>query len=80
MDSETEAIFNFIETKFQKLSFDNQKELLKVLIGEINIPDEEPAQQNSENNKRTVGLHEGKGWISEDFDDELPDEFWGGRV
>ena len=80
MDSETEAIFNVIQTEFQKLSFANQKELLKVLIEKVNLPDDESAQKNPENTKRIAGLHEGKGWISEDFDDELPDKFWGGRV
>lgn len=29
---------------------------------------------------RVAGLHEGQGWISEDFNDPLPDEFWNGRV
>jgi Antitoxin of toxin-antitoxin stability system len=30
------------------------------------------------NKKRVVGLGSGKGYfMSEDFDDELPDEFWG---
>ena len=29
---------------------------------------------------RVMGLFEGQGWISDDFNDELPDEFWGGRV
>ncbi len=29
---------------------------------------------------RIAGLHEGQGWVSEDFDDPLPDEFWAGRV
>jgi hypothetical protein len=80
MDSETKAIFNFIDTEFQKLSFFNQKELLKILIEKVNPPDNESVQKNPENTKRIAGLHEGKGWISEDFDDELPDEFWGGRV
>ena len=29
--------------------------------------------------KRILGLHAhlGKAWMSDDFDDELPDEFWG---
>jgi antitoxin (DNA-binding transcriptional repressor) of toxin-antitoxin stability system len=27
--------------------------------------------------ERVFGLGEGKVWMSEDFDDELPDEFWG---
>ena len=26
--------------------------------------------------KRTLGLHEGKGWISDDFNEPLPDNFW----
>jgi len=29
---------------------------------------------------RIAGLREGQGWVSEDFDDPLPDEFWAGRV
>lgn len=28
---------------------------------------------------RILGLQEGKGWISEDFDSPLPDEFWLGE-
>ena len=30
--------------------------------------------------KRILGLHEGQTWMSDDFNDPLPDEFWGGRV
>lgn len=26
--------------------------------------------------QRILGLHEGQGWISPDFDDPLPDSFW----
>lgn len=31
--------------------------------------------------KRVIGLHEhlGKGWMADDFDDELPDSFWLGE-
>lgn len=28
---------------------------------------------------RVAGLHKGEGWISEDFNDPLPDEFWTGE-
>ncbi len=28
---------------------------------------------------RVLGLHEGEGWISDDFNDELPDSFWFGE-
>ena len=27
--------------------------------------------------QRTAGLGKGTMWVSDDFDDELPDEFWG---
>ena len=27
----------------------------------------------------TFGLHAGMGWMSDDFDDELPDSFWLGE-
>jgi antitoxin (DNA-binding transcriptional repressor) of toxin-antitoxin stability system len=27
---------------------------------------------------RIAGLHAGAGWISEDFDEPLPDDFWVG--
>jgi hypothetical protein len=26
--------------------------------------------------KRIPGLHAGQGWVSDDFNDELPDAFW----
>jgi Antitoxin of toxin-antitoxin stability system len=39
------------------------------------IPFEEPVEPVK---KRILGLGSGKGYfMSEDFDDELPDEFWG---
>jgi hypothetical protein len=28
---------------------------------------------------RTPGLHQGKVWMSDDFNDSLPDEFWLGE-
>lgn len=33
--------------------------------------------EKSEPRPRVFGLGKGKTWMSEDFDDELPDEFWG---
>ncbi|MHC5939496.1 DUF2281 domain-containing protein [Nostoc sp.] len=37
--------------------------------------------QFSQNGKkrRVAGLHEGMGWISDDFNQPLPDEFWMGE-
>jgi hypothetical protein len=28
---------------------------------------------------RILGLHQGAGWISDDFNDPLPDDFWMGK-
>lgn len=36
------------------------------------VPIEKP-----EPKQRVLGLGKGKTWMSDDFDDELPDEFWG---
>lgn len=88
MQTESDMVFNLIEAEFQKLSLSKQKELLQSLIHKLGITysDKVPVAplQSNENesipSRRIVGLHEGKGWISDDFDDELPDEFWGGRV
>lgn len=37
------------------------------------LPIEKPKQQKP----RVAGLGKGTTWMSDDFDDELPDEFWG---
>lgn len=36
-----------------------------------------PIEEPKELKKRIAGLGKGTMWMSEDFDDELPDEFWG---
>ena len=36
------------------------------------------ASPSISNKPRIAGLHQGKVWMSDDFDDELPDEFWFG--
>lgn len=33
--------------------------------------------EQTEPKQRVFGLGKGKTWMSNDFDDELPDEFWG---
>jgi Protein of unknown function (DUF2281) len=34
---------------------------------------------NGKNNKRIFGMHEGQGWMSDDFTAPLPDSFWLGE-
>ena len=77
MQAETDLVFNLVETEFQKLSLQKQKELLQLLIAKLGVRQEKTV---SSTNQRIPGLQQGKVWISDDFDDELPDEFWGGRV
>ena len=50
------------------------------------VTSEEANQLNSEDHAtdeplspRVLGLHQGQGWISEDFNAPLPDEFWLGE-
>jgi prevent-host-death family protein len=36
-----------------------------------------PIEKPQVQKPRVLGLGEGKSWTSDDFNDELPDEFWG---
>jgi antitoxin (DNA-binding transcriptional repressor) of toxin-antitoxin stability system len=48
---------------------ENGKPIAKITpIGEV---------EETKPKQRVFGLGKGKTWMSEDFDDELPDEFWG---
>ena len=96
MQAETDMLLSFIEGGFQQLAPPKQIELLKALIGDLvkkrNLSTEQANNLTQAINqvetptvmapqgKRIAGLHQGQGWISDDFDDELPDEFWGDRV
>ena len=56
-----QQVFDFVE-------FLAQKQKNSVCKQEIAI-------ENSET-ERVLGLHVGQGWVSDDFDRPLPDEFW----
>ncbi len=38
-----------------------------------------PKPQPRSQKPRVAGLHRGKGWISDDFNDPLPPEYWSGK-
>ena len=96
MQTESDILLSFIEGGFQQLSPQKQIELLKALISDLvkkrhlsteqaqtltqAITEVDSLSTVAANNQRIPGLQQGKVWVSEDFDDELPDEFWGGRV
>lgn len=41
--------------------------------------DPPPIEETAPEQPRIAGLHAGLGWISPDFNDPLPDEFWLGE-
>jgi antitoxin (DNA-binding transcriptional repressor) of toxin-antitoxin stability system len=46
----------------------------------IPLPVTEEAGSAETGKKRIFGLHRGQIWVSEDFDDPLPDDFWLGEA
>jgi hypothetical protein len=68
---------NLTETliaKFKSLSLEQQQTLLD--FAEFLAQKHTPAQPNQQ---RVLGLNQGEIWMSEDFNDPLPDEFWIGE-
>ncbi|MFM8308943.1 MAG: DUF2281 domain-containing protein [Microcystis aeruginosa] len=63
----TESIIN----KLQEIPLDKQKQILEYV--EALTEEKEPS---SPPKKRVFGLHQGKIWMSDDFNQPLPDNFW----
>ncbi|MBN3872026.1 MULTISPECIES: type II toxin-antitoxin system VapB family antitoxin [unclassified Nostoc] len=62
-------------TKLQTLAPEQQQQVLdfvEFLAQKYALPQQSPQ-------KRVLGLNQGKIWISDDFNDPLPDEFWLGE-
>ena len=72
--ADLQALFKEVD----KLSAEEIEELYKHVAG---IRTQIPATSTPQRSERVLGLHEhlGKAWMSEDFDAELPDEFWFGE-
>lgn len=66
--SELTEIFSELEPQARKTVID----LMKLLR-----PDKQ--NQSKPKGKRVFGMHDGQGFISDDFNDELGDEFWFGE-
>ncbi len=49
-----------------------------VIIVENNKPLARLVPISEDNQRRIAGLNKGKIWVSEDFDEPLPEEFWTG--
>ena len=63
----TESIIN----KLQEIPLDKQKQILEYVEGLT-----EEKEPSSSQKKRVFGLHQGKIWMSDDFNQPLPDNFW----
>jgi hypothetical protein len=50
-----------------------QLEVIRALSGSLQL---HYAEQGGSQPARVLGLHKGQLWMSDDFDAELPDEFW----
>jgi antitoxin (DNA-binding transcriptional repressor) of toxin-antitoxin stability system len=48
----------------------------EVILSEGDRPVARLVPIHSPGQKRVMGLHRGTAWMSEDFDEPLPDEFW----
>ncbi len=64
-------IISWIKTGIEVILYENDQPLIRLtpmtaqpLVADEPLP------------PRVLGLHEGQGWISDDFTDPLPDEFW----
>lgn len=68
-----------LETIIRELSSAPETLLLEVLNLLQGAKHDNSVASNSSNSPRFPGLHQGEIWISDDFNDPLPDTFWLGE-
>lgn len=64
--------FEEMVAQIPELSLSERKQLINVIVDSLTPPEPQPRK------KRIPNLHAGLVWMSDDFDDELPDSFWFG--
>jgi antitoxin (DNA-binding transcriptional repressor) of toxin-antitoxin stability system len=52
------------------------KQGAEILLVDEGVPVARVLPVRAPGSPRIAGLHEGSTWVSDDFDDPLPDEFW----
>jgi len=70
LENELTRMFSELEPKAQTVVI----ELVKILY-----TNKENQTATKPKKKRVFGMYQGQGWISDDFNDELGDEFWFGE-
>ncbi|OBQ43754.1 MAG: hypothetical protein AN484_10600 [Aphanizomenon flos-aquae WA102] len=68
-----------LETIIRELSSAPEALLLQVFNLIQSTKEDDTLVSNLSNAPRTPGLHQGEIWMSDDFNDPLPDEFWLGE-
>ncbi|MCF3609787.1 hypothetical protein L2E81_25570 [Planktothrix agardhii 1033] len=68
-----------LETIIRELSSAPEALLLQVFNLIQSAKEDNTLVSNLSNSPRTPGLHQGEIWMSDDFNDPLPDEFWLGE-
>lgn len=71
----TNKITEKIITKLQTIPLDQQKQILDYIDSIVEDSCLTLEKSQSSPKKRILGLHQGKIWISDDFNDPLPDDF-----
>lgn len=68
-----------LETIIRELSSAPEALLLQVFNLIQSTKEDDTLVSNLSNSPRIPGLHQGEIWMSDDFNDPLPDEFWLGE-
>ena len=80
MENQATGIPEKILAALNTLSFDRQQQVFDFV--EFLMQKQEDSeisqtmQESALSKKRVFGQYQGRGWISDDFNDPLPDEFW----
>lgn len=75
-DGLQQQVLDFMEFLLDK------HQLFRPCVGSDNVPAEGGgiAARTEEQQPRVLGLNQGEIWMSEDFNEPLPDDFWLGKV
>jgi hypothetical protein len=73
----TNSIVESIMVKLQNIPSEQQRQILDYVEFIAEKYASAPDTREQLPKKRILGLHQGKIWMSDDFNDPLPNEFWG---
>ena len=78
MSSNLSELSNLTLNKLKSLPIEQQQQVSDFI--EFLANKYQASQSNTAKQSRVMGLFEGKGKISDDFNEPLPDEFWSGQL